>query len=96
MREGWGTRPVKLVDLYEISDILRKAYKTDHTHTLVTASLNRGQEIEARINISRFPRLKISHNGTRMRLSGEISGVGTEGFNYSLEDAEIEFDEDSQ
>jgi hypothetical protein len=83
--------PVELKNLHEISDVVRKAYKTDHTHTLVTES--RGQEIEANINISRFPRLKISHRGTPMRLSGEISGVGATGFTYWLKDVEIEFDE---
>jgi hypothetical protein len=82
--------PVTLSDLQELPPALR--WKPDHTHTLVTRSAA-GPEIEADINIETFPRLKISHHGTALRVSGTIKHLGITGFTYKLDDVEIEFDE---
>jgi len=82
--------PVSLVDLQELPQVLRS--RPEHSHTLVTRS-TKGQEIDADIDIENFPRLKISHCGAPLRVSGTIKHTGITGMTYRLENVEIEFEE---
>jgi hypothetical protein len=84
--------PVTLEYLSEIGEWHRKEFKTDFTHTLEVNFENYEGLVRTEVNIERFPRLKISHKGSRMQISGTVSNV-SEGGTVTLRDANITFDE---
>jgi len=84
--------PVTLVDLQELPQAVRKASDTGDTHTLIVKFGQAMHPIRTDLDIERFPRLKISHHGASMQLSGTISYVSDSG-SVRLKDSIINFDE---
>jgi len=84
--------PVTLEYLSEIGEWRRKEFKIDFTHTLEANFEDYEGVVRTEVNIERFPRLKISHKGSPMEISGTVSNV-SEGGTVTLRDADITFDE---
>lgn len=83
---------VKLSALDQISPYQRKAASsTDPTHDL-TAVDEGWKTVRMYVDIERFPRLKISHEGTAMEISGTIEYVSDAG-GVRLRDVDISFEE---
>src|ERR1700722_6142110 len=84
--------PAQLRSLFEKAPTYRRLTGSDVTHTLFARYKQaRGPSILADIDIERFPRLKIAHDGTPLRISGTISAVSVSG-TVTLRDAEIKFE----
>jgi hypothetical protein len=84
--------PVRFSSLIALDEFSRKWRTVDHTHTiLVHYDTSIAQVIGGQVDIERFPRLKFTHDGTRLRISGTISEVALTG-NVTLKDVEIEFE----
>jgi hypothetical protein len=85
--------PVSVSSLFEVDEFIRKWRKVNYTHTILARyGMSVSQVISVDVDIERFPRLKFTHDGTRLRISGTISEVSSTG-NVTLKDVEIEFDE---
>jgi len=87
--------PAKLADLEELLLSYRRVVDIgDATHDLHVLA-DEYHPARMYVNIERFPRLKISHEGTAMEISGTICYV-SEGGSIRLKDAEISFDRSVQ
>jgi hypothetical protein len=83
---------VRFTSLTELGKHHQKLYKTDHTHLILFRYEFMSQVIATQVNIERFPRVKITHDGTLLRLSGTISEVTVDG-RVDLVDVNLEFEE---
>ena len=83
---------VTLHDMSELSETERAVWKIDATHD-VTFSPAHGRSIRSYVKIERFPRLKISREGTPVRISGSIWYVSESG-DVRLQDVQIDFLDD--
>jgi hypothetical protein len=87
---------LRLGSLHEQGAAYRAVLGTDTTHTLIAQyeieTIGLPPTVTVDINIENFPRLKITHAGTPLRISGTISSVSFSG-SIGLRDVEIEFDQ---
>lgn len=82
--------PVRLRALFPLSEVDRRVLKTTCTHD---AMLGAGYtRIVAYVDVRKYPRLKIMHEGTWLRICGVITFVSESGGHIRLNDTEISFD----
>jgi hypothetical protein len=87
--------PVTLSRLYDLPENHGRISKNHHTHTLIGDSPNGGPEITAHFNIERCQRLKISHTGALLDVSGTISFISDDSSKMALKEITIDFPEES-
>lgn len=81
---------VRFATLAELEEWRRKLYKTDPTHLILVRYST--FIVATTVDIERFPRLKIIHDGTPLRISGTVSEVRVDG-RINLDDVDIKFEE---
>ena len=83
--------PARLFHLQEMPKYSSRRTGATHNLSLMFGEKQIGlPQVSAEINIERFPRLKISHQGTPLQISGTISRVSELG-RVELSDVDIEF-----
>jgi hypothetical protein len=86
---------ITLSRLYDLPEGHGRIFNNDHTHTLIGSSLNDGPEITASLNIEHYPRLKITHTGALLKVSGTISFISDDSSKMALKDISIDFPDES-
>jgi hypothetical protein len=85
--------PVKLFALDQLVESERRNSDTTCTHEMTVGYGN--STITALVDIEKYPRLKISHQGTLLRISGVIERVGQSGTLIRFKEVQISFDSEA-
>jgi|ERR1700731_3078008 len=88
LRVRWKGTLLELDELWPHYN--KVASSGDATHDLYLLGEDKGGIVKMYVNIERFPRLKISHEGTGIQVSGTIGHVSESGA-VRLKDADITF-----
>lgn len=77
-----------------LSSTERHIFETAATHDLMLGAGD--SRITTYVDIQRYPRLKIMHQGNWLSIRGVIQSVSEDGMTVRLKDSELSFDDESE